>query len=162
MPIAGAFDVVGERWTLLVVRDRFFGVRRFDDFAHHLDVPRAVLSNRLASLVARGVLRKVEDPARPGRREYELTPSGQDLWPVIWSLVAWGSVHARRSTRLWDARQVRHGAGRLRACPRCDVTPRAGDVVVSPRPGSDDGRTDPVTEALRAPRRLLEPLPIGT
>ena len=69
--LARALEVVGERWTLLIVRDAFFGVRRFGDFATHLGLPRAVLTDRLGALVAAGVLAKV--PGRGKRSEYELT-----------------------------------------------------------------------------------------
>src|SRR5947209_11105938 len=148
--IAGALDVVGERWTLVIVRDCFFGVRRFDDFANHLDVPRAVLSNRLKSLVAGGVVCKVKDATRPGRWEYKLTRAGQELWRVIWSLVAWGSVHARQGTRQWTHAACGTVLDASGGCARCAVTPWAGDVVVSPRPGARYPRTDAVTQALRA------------
>src|SRR5690349_24929986 len=76
--LARALEVVGERWTLLVLRDCFFGVRRFSDLRAHLDISRAVLSARLADLVEAGLLARRE-PA-PGRVEYELTEQGLALW----------------------------------------------------------------------------------
>ena len=78
--LARALEVVGERWTLLIVRDAFFGVRRFGDFAAHLEIPRAVLTSRLAALVEAGVLALV--PGAHGHDEYALTGKGRDLWPV--------------------------------------------------------------------------------
>ncbi len=89
--LARALEVVGERWTLLIVRDAFFGVRRFGDFAAHLDIPRAVLTSRLAALVEAGVLALVPGPH--GHDEYALTGKGRDLWPVVRSLLAWGDEH---------------------------------------------------------------------
>src|SRR6201996_5540468 len=86
--LARALEVVGERWTLLIVRDAFFGVRRFSDFAAHLTIPRAVLTHRLASLVEERV--PAVGPGPHGYDEYELTAKGLDLWPVIRSLLAWG------------------------------------------------------------------------
>src|SRR2546423_15667325 len=65
--LARALEVVGERWTLLIVRDAFYGVRRFSDFAAHLDIPRAVLSDRLAGLVEDGLMQRRPDPERAGR-----------------------------------------------------------------------------------------------
>jgi DNA-binding HxlR family transcriptional regulator len=63
--LARALEVVGERWTLLIVRDAFYGVRRFSDFQAHLDIPKAVLSERLGWLIENGVLQRRPDPGRP-------------------------------------------------------------------------------------------------
>ena len=82
--IARAMEILGERWTLVVLREVFTGVRRFDDMRVRTGVPRQVLANRLAMLVERGVLRREpyrEPGARP-RHEYRLTDKGLDLWPV--------------------------------------------------------------------------------
>src|SRR5688572_16684286 len=89
--IARALEVVGERWTLLVVRDLFFGVRRFGDLQAHLDIPRAVLSARLTGLVEHGLAER--RPYRPGRDEYVLTPRGEELWPAVHALARWGERH---------------------------------------------------------------------
>src|ERR1700677_1449865 len=86
--LARALEVVGERWTLLIVRDAFFGVRRFSDFAAHLAIPRAVLTHRLAALTEAGVLALV--PGAHGHDEYVLTGKGADLWPAVRALLAWG------------------------------------------------------------------------
>src|ERR1700744_2258505 len=86
--LAKALEVVGERWTLLIVRDAFFGVRRFGDFADHLEIPRAVLSERLTSLVDAGVLERVDGDH--GHTEYVLTDKGLALQPVLRTLLAWG------------------------------------------------------------------------
>ena len=81
--LARALEAIGERWTLLIVRDAFYGVRRFSDFQAHLDVPKAVLSDRLSGLVDDGILERRPDPDRTGRHLYELTAAGRDLWPVL-------------------------------------------------------------------------------
>src|SRR5690348_7302888 len=78
--LARALEVVGERWTLLILRDAFYGVRRFSELQAHLDIPKAVLSDRLNTLVGDGVLERVPDPEHRGRYLYELTQSGRDLW----------------------------------------------------------------------------------
>src|ERR1700675_1085600 len=83
-PVARALELVGERWTILVIRDCFLGVRRFSDFLVHLDIPRAGLSNRLARLVSEGMLERRE--YSPGRSEYLLTDRGRSLWPILHSL----------------------------------------------------------------------------
>ena len=92
--IARALEAVGDRWTMLVIRDAFQGVRRFDDFQERLGVARNVLSDRLSRLVDEGILEKRLYQARPRRFEYRLTPKGIDLFPALISLMKWGDRHA--------------------------------------------------------------------
>ena len=82
---------MGERWTLLILRDLFFGVRRFSDLQRHLDIPRAVLSARIAALVEGGLVER--RPYRPGRDELLLTERGEELWPSVHALMQWGERH---------------------------------------------------------------------
>src|ERR1700742_1354229 len=89
--LARALEVAGERWTLLVVRDAFYGVRRYNDFLVHLGIPRAVLATRLLTLEQAGVLEKRPYQQSPPRYEYVLTGSGLALWPVVRSMIRWGS-----------------------------------------------------------------------
>jgi DNA-binding HxlR family transcriptional regulator len=159
-PIARSLEIVGERWTLLIVRDAFYGVRRFSDFRAHLGIPKAVLSERLALLVGEGVLTKAAGGR--GRDEYTLTPKGLRLWPTIWSLVSWGNDNYleqpyRRSYRHADC------GGTIRpdrVCAVCGQLPDAADLVVHPprRPRDRGQRDDPVSRALRQPHRLLAPI----
>jgi DNA-binding HxlR family transcriptional regulator len=79
---------------MLVIRDAFHGVRRFDDFQERLGVARNVLSDRLSRLVDEGILEKRLYQERPARYEYRLTPKGVDLFPVLVSLMKWGDRHA--------------------------------------------------------------------
>ncbi len=88
--IASALDIVGEPWTLLIVRDAFYGVRRFDDFQENLGIARNVLTARLKKLVETGVFRKTAYRQRPLRHEYRLTEKGAALFPVIVGLKQWG------------------------------------------------------------------------
>jgi DNA-binding HxlR family transcriptional regulator len=92
--VARALEAVGDRWTMLVIRDAFQGVRRFDDFQERLGVARNVLSDRLSRLVDEGILEKRPYHERPRRFEYRLTPKGMDLFPVLVSLMSWGDRHA--------------------------------------------------------------------
>ena len=92
-PIARALDVVGDPWTMLVVRDAFFGVRRFEDFQRASGIPRATLVDRLDRLVARGVMERTRYQDHPPRDEYRLTPRGRDLRDVLVTLKAWGDAH---------------------------------------------------------------------
>lgn len=91
--IARTLDIVGERWTLLVLRDAFNGVRRFDDFAANLPIARNILTGRLGTLVEHGILRRDRYQERPARYEYRLTPKGMELYPVLVALLQWGDRH---------------------------------------------------------------------
>jgi DNA-binding HxlR family transcriptional regulator len=90
--IARTLDLIGEKWSLLVLRDVFSGVRRFDDLHRRVGAPRQVLSARLATLVDSGILRRhpYRDPGQRTRYEYRLTEAGLDLYPVLVSLLRWG------------------------------------------------------------------------
>jgi DNA-binding HxlR family transcriptional regulator len=91
--VARALEVVGDRWTLLVIRSAFEGVRRFDDYQEHLGVARNVLTDRLARLCDEGILRRHRYQERPDRYEYRLSRKGVELWPVMMSLLLWGDGH---------------------------------------------------------------------
>jgi len=154
--IAKALEEVGERWTLLILRDCFLGVRRFSDFQSHLDISRAVLTSRLDALVADGLLVRTGS----GHPEYELTEEAVGLWPTIFALGQWGE---RRTTPGRPRRLYRHvGCGDLGGdgcCTSCGKVPGPAELEVRPGPGAEPTlRDDPVSVALRQPHRLLEPL----
>lgn len=88
--IARSLEILGEWWTLLIVRDAFLGIRRFDDFQRDLGISRNILSDRLATLVEHRVLERRRYQEHPERFEYRLTEKGVDLYPVIVSLLRWG------------------------------------------------------------------------
>jgi len=90
--IARTLDVVGERWTLLILRDAFNGKRRFEDFAASLPIASNVLTVRLQSLVRNGVLSRERYHERPARYEYRLTEKGRRLYPVLIALLQWGDT----------------------------------------------------------------------
>ncbi len=151
-PIARSLEIVGERWTLLIVRDAFYGVRRFSDFHSHLGIPKAVLADRLAFLVEQRVLTKETG-------EYQLTGKGKQLWPLIWSMISWGNEnYVEKSSR----RTYRHAGcdgpvGQDRVCQRCAQVPDVSDLVAyPPRRPRDPGRDDPVSRALERPHRMLD------
>ncbi len=93
--IAAALGIVGERWTFLVLREAFNGVRRFDDMRRRTGMPRQVLSSRLAGLVSDGILRKApyREEGQRAREEYRLTQKGLDLYPVVVALMTWGDKY---------------------------------------------------------------------
>jgi DNA-binding HxlR family transcriptional regulator len=159
--MARALEIVGERWTLLIVRDAMYGVQRFSDFQARLDIPKAVLADRLAGLVEHGVMARRPDPDRAGRSLYELTNAGRDLWPVIHAMLVWGDRHRAPNQRDFTHATCGTQLDGHAHCPACDLTPPPEDVVMTRRPGRGLTRTDPVSLALREPHRLLEPVALG-
>ncbi|GAA1234856.1 helix-turn-helix domain-containing protein [Prauserella halophila] len=156
--LARALEVVGERWTLLILRDCFYGVRRFTDLREHLDISRAVLTDRLDTLVANGVLTREGSGGHP---EYLLTTAGRALWPTIFALSKWGEQH---TTGSHPARLFSHAAcdtdiddaGQCRTCGRI---PGPEDLVVRPGPGANAmRRSDRVARALERPHHMLTPI----
>src|ERR687887_2260982 len=91
--IARALEIVGERWTLLIVRDAFLGLRRFDEFHESLGIARNVLADRLNRLVDEGILERVRYSERPERFEYRLTRKGRELNVALTALRQWGDAH---------------------------------------------------------------------
>jgi DNA-binding HxlR family transcriptional regulator len=156
--LARALEAIGERWTLLIVRDAFYGVRRFNDFQAHLDVPKAVLSERLSGLVEHGILARVPDPDHRGRHLYELTPAGRELWPVVHSLLVWGGRHRYPNSRSFKHIACGTALDDTGRCPSCELVPEPQELFTEPVRGRGPRRGDPVAVALRTPHRLLEPL----
>ena len=99
--IGRTLELIGEKWSLLVLREVFAGIRRFDDLQRRIGAPRQVLSARLSTLIAAGVLRRhpYQDPGRRTRYEYRLTTAGMDLYPVLVGLLRWGDRYLDQPTR---------------------------------------------------------------
>ena len=91
--VARSVAVIGDRWTLMILRDAFLGVRRFEAFQSRLGISRTIITERLKLLVDEGVLTKVPYQDRPLRHEYRLTQKGLDLHPVVMAIVHWGDRH---------------------------------------------------------------------
>ena len=87
--IARTLSVLGDRWTMLIIRNAFMGLRRFDDFQENLGVTRHVLSERLKRLVDNEILKKVQSAERADRFEYRLTEKGLQLYPILLSMTKW-------------------------------------------------------------------------
>ena len=161
--LARALEIVGERWTLLVLRDCFYGVRRFGDLHAHLDIPRAVLTQRLKSLTAAGLL---ERRAHGSSHEYVLTDRGVSLWPAVFTLAQWGEQHLSPDAgprRLFSHAACGTDLEPSGLCTACRTVPGAEDLLVRNGPGADPTlRTDTVSRALRQqPHRLLTPLELA-
>ena len=142
---AQTLEVVGDWWTLLIVRDAFFGVRRFDDFQRRLGLSRSVLANRLAKLVAKGILDTAEYEHRPPRVEYFLTKKGADLFPVLVAMQQWGDQWASPKPPVVLRH---HGCGKRTrpalVCSACGERVGPADVTAEPGPGGTDPNMLPV------------------
>ncbi|HWE55199.1 MAG TPA: helix-turn-helix domain-containing protein [Acidimicrobiales bacterium] len=139
--VAQCLEIVGEWWTLLIVRDAFMGVRRFDDFQTRLGVSRNVLNQRLVRLVEQGVFEKVPYSDHPPRFEYRLTDKGKDLWGVITTMRQWGDRWAAPAGPPIEL--VHKDCGRAGGidltCSECGETVGYRDMRATPGPGYRDG-----------------------
>jgi DNA-binding HxlR family transcriptional regulator len=148
--VARTLDVVGERWTLLILREAFFGVRRFGQLVRNLNIPRPTLSARLRTLVDGGLLEKVPygtggtAGTAPDRHEYRLTDAGRDLFSAIVTLMQWGDKHVPHP----DGPPIvlRHQVcGQLAqprlVCANCAEEITAHNVTPEPGPGFSGGNT---------------------
>jgi DNA-binding HxlR family transcriptional regulator len=137
--IARTLEIVGERWSILVLRDVFLGIRRFDALQRDLGVARNVLATRLERLVDEGILEKAPYQERPPRHEYRLTEKGLDLWPIVVELLRWGDRHAAPPAGPPVVLRHRDCGGLLgerRICERCGQPLDVRDVVAERGPGA--------------------------
>src|SRR5450755_173855 len=135
--IARTLELIGERWTMLIVREAFLGTRRFDEFQGKLGIARNVLQTRLERLVEAGILHRVRYQERPARYEYRLTRKGTDLWQVLVSLLKWGDRHAAPNGPPVVIEHVGCG-GEIddrRRCRRCGADLDAWEVRARHGPG---------------------------
>jgi DNA-binding HxlR family transcriptional regulator len=133
--VAGALSVIGDPWTILILRDAFGGVRRFDDWQSRLGVARNVLAARLKGLVAHGVMETRLYSERPPRREYVLTQKGWDLMPVLLAIKEWGDRHVYGLDKTPVCLTHRCGAdlhGKL-VCDACGEPVRPADITAARR-----------------------------
>ena len=140
--IAHSLELIGERWSLLVIRDVFLGNRRFDEIQAELGIARNVLASRLGRLMDDGILEKRPYQERPVRYEYFLTEKGLDLWPVLVALMAFGDKHGLPEGVEPPVRIVHKECGGLvndrRICERCGAELNVRDArAVSTRSAAD-------------------------
>lgn len=150
--VAQALDVIGEWWTLLIIRDCFLGVRRFDEFVERLGISRNVLTDRLDKLVAAGVLeRRAYDAAR-GRHDYVLTDKGRALWPVVTTLREWGDdwiTGPGNEPIVIEHRACGNVARTRLVCDCCGEPMQLGEVRAVPGPGHTEQSPPVVASADR-------------
>jgi DNA-binding HxlR family transcriptional regulator len=137
--LAQTLEIVGEWWTLLILRDVFLGIRRFDDFVERLGISRNVLADRLDKLVAAGVLdRRPYDEGR-GRYDYVLTEKGRDLWPVLTTLREWGDrwiLGEGNEPLVLEHRSCGEITHLRHICDRCGEELDVRSVIARPGPGA--------------------------
>ncbi len=137
--IAQTLEVVGEWWTVLIVRDCLLGVTRFDDFQERLGIARNILSNRLDHLVERGILERAPYQDHPVRYDYRLTDKGRDLWLVLTTMREWGDRWEAPDGApvVLDHKACGHRATVVPTCSACgEVLDGVHSVVARPGPGA--------------------------
>jgi DNA-binding HxlR family transcriptional regulator len=138
--LARALDLLGDRWTFLILRETFFGVRRFGQLARNLGVSRNLLSERLQRLTTAGVLERRLYRSDPERYEYCLTEMGKDLYPAILVFMRWGDEHLATEAGpplLLRHRTCDHDTVPEVVCSHCGEPLRAADVHPRPGPGAE-------------------------
>ncbi|MBV9464984.1 MAG: helix-turn-helix transcriptional regulator [Solirubrobacterales bacterium] len=141
--IARTLELIGERWTILVLREAFLGTRRFDEIQANLGIARNVLQTRLRRLLDAGIMRRELYQDRPPRYEYRLTAKGVDLWPVIVSLLNWGDRHAAPNGPpvVLEHKGCGGALDDRRRCTRCGADLEAWEVSALAGPGALDSRS---------------------
>lgn len=134
--VGRAMDILGERWTFLILRESFYGVRRFSDMQRNLGIARNILSARLQLLVRTGILEKRRYQEEPERFEYKLTEKGLGLYPAVVAIMRWGDEHLSEEGPPVVLRHACGGAADpIMVCSHCreeldphDVTPEPADA----------------------------------
>jgi DNA-binding HxlR family transcriptional regulator len=139
--VAQCLEMVGDWWTMLVIRDVFIGVRRFDEFQQRLGISRNILIQRLTSLVDNGILEKRPYSEHPPRYEYRLTEKGRDLWPVLVAMRQWGDKYAAPDGPpvVMIHKTCGNVADSVMTCSSCGETLTQRDVTAKAGPGDVDG-----------------------
>ncbi len=150
--MARTLSVLGDRWTLLILRDCFLGVRRFDEFGERTGIARHVLANRLKKLAQAGILAKVAYQERPRREEYRLTKAGLDLYPVIVSLAQWGDQYLSGANGPVMQR-IHLACGQVLdaklSCPECGKLVHAHETSLQAGPGAETDFVLPLAKRRR-------------
>jgi DNA-binding HxlR family transcriptional regulator len=136
--VARTVDILGDWWTPLVLREAYYGVRRFDQFQEMLKIGRNVLTQRLGRLVDEGLLERVQYSVRPPRYEYHLTDKGRDFWPVLAAMTAWGDRWldgGKGEPVVLHHTTCDHDTTASVVCSHCDQPLRLEDVRMSLGPG---------------------------
>ncbi len=140
--LARTLDVAGDWWSPLILRDLYFGMRRFDDIARDLGISRNLLTSRLNALVEHGVVARTQYQDRPPRHHYQLTESGRELVPILMALTAWGDRWATPEGGppiRFQHTECGHRFTPTVSCSSCARPITADTVALSPGPGARTG-----------------------
>ena len=154
--MARTIGVIGDRWTLLILRECFLRTRRFEGFQSSLGITRHLLAERLKKLVRQGVLRRIPYQDSPKRHEYILTQKGLDLYPILMAIVHWGDTHmadARGRPLLHQHRKCGKDFNPVMVCSECGEPLLAKEVHTHPGPGA---RRTPASAAPEKPKAKTE------
>jgi DNA-binding HxlR family transcriptional regulator len=133
--IARSLELIGERWTLLIVRDLILGLSRFDQLLESLGIASNVLTDRLNRLVEEGIVERVRYSERPERFEYRLTKKGRELGPVLLALMQWGDRHVSEKPPRIARRRSDRSPVSVRLAARDGSLVADGDLELVPGPG---------------------------
>ena len=141
-----ALDIFGDRWTFMILREAFFGVRRYGELAQNLGLSRTILSDRLKTLVEHGVLERRRYLEQPERHEYVLTKAGLGLYPAIVCIMRWGDQHLsgpEGPPLVLRHTLCGHNADPRLVCGHCAAELEAREVQPEPGPGAFGKRRAP-------------------
>jgi DNA-binding HxlR family transcriptional regulator len=138
--IARSLEVIGERWTPLILRDLFVGMSRFEDIRRDLGIASNVLTDRLENLERHGVVQRHQYQSRPARDEYRLTAKGLDLYPVIATLLTWGDKWVSDTPPVVTVHtECGHATRAKTVCGECGGELNAANTLSTVGPGADPG-----------------------
>lgn len=129
--MARTLEVVGERWTMLVLREAFWGTKRFEEMQRNLGVARNVLADRLQTLVGAGIMERKRYQERPERFEYRLTEKGLDLYPALIALMSWGDKYMAPEAGppvVLEHKKCEHETSPVLSCSECGEELGARDM----------------------------------
>jgi DNA-binding HxlR family transcriptional regulator len=137
--VGRATQLLGDRWTFLILREAFFGTRRFNEFAQNLGLSRNILSNRLKMLVAQGIFEEHPYGPSKARNEYRLAQAGRDIFPIVVALLQWGDKHLAGShgpSIVLEHTPCGNDADPLLVCRACRLPIELGEVLPTAGPGA--------------------------
>ncbi len=137
--VGAASELLGDRWTFLILREAFFGTRRFNEYARNLGLSRNILTNRLRTLVAQGILETHPYGPSKTRNEYRLAPAGRDIFPIVIALLQWGDKHLAGThgpSIILKHTPCDHDADPLLVCRACHEPIELSEIQPTPGPGA--------------------------
>jgi DNA-binding HxlR family transcriptional regulator len=139
--VGAAAELLGDRWTFLILREAFFGTRRFNEFAQNLGLSRNILSNRLKLLVSKGIFEQHPYGPSKARNEYHLAQAGRDIFPIVVALLQWGDKHlagSRGPSIVLKHTRCGNDADPLLICRACHEPIELGEILPTPGPGASE------------------------